>query len=147
MTSPETTVLRQRIVRVITQRAGSSGDASGVAAAARQTHAELTAVFATLISSGGVDALSRRAFDVARREYPADERGGGDTTPSDEPFADVTVWLERLVPSVATDAAAAMFATFAELLTTLIGEPLTTRYLEKAWPDGFSEAQPKGKKK
>jgi hypothetical protein len=39
-----------------------------------------------------------------------------------------------------------MFATFAELLTTLIGEPLTTRYLQKAWPDGFSDVQPKGKK-
>lgn len=55
-------------------------------------------------------------------------------------------WLERQGPAAATDAAAAMFATFAELLTTLIGEPLTTRYLQKAWPDGFSDAQPKGKK-
>lgn len=55
---PETTVLRQRIVRVITQRASSSTDASGVAAAARRTHEELTAVFAPLISSAGVEALS-----------------------------------------------------------------------------------------
>ena len=39
-----------------------------------------------------------------------------------------------------------MFATFAELLTALIGEPLTTRYLEKAWPDGFTDEQPKGNK-
>ena len=46
----------------------------------------------------------------------------------------------------ATDAAAAMFATFAELLTTLIGEPMTMQYVKKAWPDGFSDAQPKGKK-
>ena len=131
----ETTVLRQRIVRVITQRAGSSADASGVAAAARRTHDDLTAVFAPLISSAGVEALSGRAFDLAQREYPA----GG-------PFGEVTQWLERQVPSVATEAAAAMFAAFAELLATLIGEPLTTRYLEKAWPDGFSDAQPKGKK-
>jgi hypothetical protein len=39
-----------------------------------------------------------------------------------------------------------MFATFAELLGALIGEPLTTRYLEKAWPDAFSDAEPKRKK-
>jgi hypothetical protein len=58
----------------------------------------------------------------------------------------VSHWLERQVPSAVIDAAAAIFATFAQLLTTLIGEPLTTRYLEKAWPDGFSDAQPKGKK-
>lgn len=145
MTSPETAVLRQRIARVIAQRAGSSTDASGVAAAARRAYEELTAVLAPLISSAGVEALSGRAFDLAQREYPAGERRGDDT-PADEPFGAVTLWLERQVPSVATDAAATLFATFAELLTTLIGEPLTTRYLEKAWPDGFSDAQPKGKK-
>ena len=144
MTSPETEVLRQRLVRVITRRAGSSTGASAVAAAARLTYDELTAVLAPLISSSGVEALWGRAFDLAQREYPADERSGDNST-TDEPFAQVSLWLERQVPS-ATDAAASIFATFAQLLTTLIGEPLTTRYLEKAWPDGFSDAQPKGKK-
>jgi len=145
MTSPETTVLRQRLVRMIAYRAGSSADASTVAAAARRAHDELTAVFAPLISSAGVEALSGRAFDLARREYPAEERRGGNS-PVDEPFGQMRRWLERQVPSVATEAAAAMFATFAELLTSLIGEPLTKRYLQEAWPDGFSDAQPKGKK-
>lgn len=142
MTSPETTALRQRLVRVITRRVGSSTGASAVAAAARFTHDELTAVLAPLISSAGVEALWGRAFDLAQREYPADERRG-DNSMTDEPFAQVSRWLERQVPSAATDAAAAVFVTFAQLLTTLIGEPLTTRYLEKAWPDGFSDAQPK----
>ena len=145
MTSPETRVLRQRLVGVITRRAGSSTGASAVAAATRLTHGELTAVLAPLISSAGVDALWGRAFDLVQREYPVDERRGDNCT-TDEPFAQVSLWLERQAPTAATDAAAAMFATFAELLTTLIGEPLTTRYLEKAWPDGFSDAQPKRKK-
>ena len=145
MTPPETTGLRQRLVRVITRRVGSETGASAVAAAARLTHDDLTAVFAPLISSAGVVALWGRAFDLAQREYPAGERGDDNVT-TDEPFAQASLWLERQVPSVATEAAAAMFATFAELLTALIGEPLTTRYLEKAWPDGFSDAQPKGKK-
>ena len=138
-------VLRQRLVRVITRRAGSSTVPSDVAAAARLTHDDLTAVLAPLISSSGVEALWGRAFDLARREYPAEERRDDDST-TDEPFVQVSRWLERRGPSEATDAAAAIFATFAQLLTTLIGEPLTTRYLEKAWPDGFSDAQPKGKK-
>lgn len=145
MTSPETTALRQRLVRVITRRAGSKGGRTSVAAAARLTHDDLTAVIAPLISSAGVEALWGRAFDLAKREYPADERRGGQCA-ADEPFAQVNLWLERQAPAVATDAAAAIFATFAQLLTALIGEPLTTRYLEKAWPDGFSDAQPKGKK-
>ena len=145
MTLPDPTVLQQRLVRVITRRVGSSTDAGAVAVAARLTHDDLTAALAPLISSSGVDALWGRAFDLAQRQYPADERRHGRSA-TDEPFARVTLWLEAQVPSVATDAAAAMFATFAQLLTTLIGEPLTTRYLEKAWPDGFSDAQPKGKK-
>ncbi|HEX6101344.1 MAG TPA: hypothetical protein VF432_33825 [Thermoanaerobaculia bacterium] len=115
-----------------------------MAAAARRAHDELTAVFAPLISSAGVVALAGRAFDLAQREYPAREHRGGHT-PADEPFGAMSDWLESQDPSAATDAAAAMFATFAELLTALIGEPLTTRYLQKAWPDGFSDAEPKGK--
>lgn len=142
--TPETTVLRQRLIRVITRRAGSSTGASAVAAAARLAHDDLTAVFAPLISSAGVAALWGRAFDLAQREYPAARKADDGRT--DEPFAEMTAWLETQLPSAATDAAAAMFATFTELLTTLIGEPLTMRYLEKAWPDGFSDAQPKRKK-
>ena len=145
MTSAATAVLRQRLVRVITRRAGSSTGASAAAAATRLTHEDLIAVFAPLISSAGVEALWARAFALAQREYPAGQHAGDDGA-TDEPFAQVSLWLERQVPSVAIDAAAAMFAAFAELLTTLIGEPLTTRYLEKAWPDGFSDAPPKGKK-
>jgi hypothetical protein len=102
-------------------------------------------VLAPLISSAGVEALWGRAFDLAQREYPAAQRIG-DNPPTDEPFAQVSLWLERQAPTARTDAAAAMFATFAELLTALIGESLTMRYLEKAWPDGFSDVPPKGKK-
>lgn len=145
MTSPETAVLRQRLVRVITRRAGSSTGAGAVAAAARLTHDDLTAVLDPLISSSGVKALWGRAFDLAQREYPVDEPKS-DNDPADEPFDQVSLWLEKQVQSTVTDAAAEIFATFAQLLTTLIGEPLTSRYLEKAWPDGFSDAPPKGKK-
>ena len=103
-------------------------------------------MLAPLISASGVEALWGRAFDLAQREYPADERRDESCATTDEPFAQATLWLERQAPEEATDAAAAMFATFAQLLATLIGEPLTTRYLEKAWPDGFSDAQPTRKK-
>ena len=113
--------------------------------AARLTHGDLTVALDPLISSSGVEALWTRAFDLARREYPAGGRREGDGG-TDDPFAQVTQWLEAQVPSTATDAAAALFATFAHLLTALIGEALTTRYLEKAWPDGFSDTQTKGKK-
>jgi hypothetical protein len=144
MTSPEAAVLRQRITRVIALRAGASTSGS-VAEAARLAHADVAAVFAPLISSSGVEALLGRAFDLAQREYPTEERRGDGGTPA-ESLAQFSRWLERQAPSTAADAAAAMFATFAELLAALIGEPLTTRYLEKAWPGEFSGAEPKRKK-
>lgn len=144
MTSPETNVLRQQLVSLITQRAGGR-DGKAVAASARHIHDDLTAALSPLISSIGVEALSARALDLAKREYPASERGG-DNASSSDPAGQVSFWLERQPPNAATDAAAAMFATFAELLTALIGEPLTTQYLKKAWPDRSSDA-PKRKRK
>jgi hypothetical protein len=53
-------------------------------------------------------------------------------------------WLEQQEPAIATEAAAAIFSTFAALLATLIGEPLTTRYLQKAWPECFRDPRPEG---
>ena len=146
MTSPETRVLRQRLASLITRRAGSSTDASAVSAVARRMHDDLNAALTSLISSTGVEALSARAFDLTQREYPAGERSG-DNSRSDDPFSQVSPWLDRQTPANATDAAAAMFATFAELLSALIGEQLTMQYLQKAWPDGFSDARPPKRKK
>lgn len=145
MTSPETNVLRQRLVIVIRQRAGSA-DSLAVAAAARQIHGDLTAVLAPLISGTGVEALVARAFDLAKREFPTGEQRG-DNDQSDDSFTEVNLWLEWQRPTEATDAAAALFATFAELLTNLIGEPLTMHYVRKAWPDGFSDGRPVKRKK
>jgi hypothetical protein len=63
-----------------------------------------------------------------------------------EPFAQVIRWVERQRdPALAADAAAAMLTTFAGLLAALIGEPLTTRYLRKAWPDDSFGANARGK--
>jgi hypothetical protein len=138
MPSPETAVLVEAIVSVLTRHAGSG---AGVAAAARRAYDNLTPVLAPLISQVGVDALVARALHVTRRDYPSDQAADEEVT---EPFAQVTLWLEQQDPTLAADAAAAMFTTFAALLATLIGEPLMTRYLRKAWPDGFSETRSEG---
>jgi hypothetical protein len=97
---------------LIRQRAGSM-DSSAVAAASRQIHGDLTAVLAPLISATGVEALLARAFDLAKREFPTGPQSG-DHDPTNEPFTHVSLWLEWQLPTAATDAAAAMFATFAE---------------------------------
>jgi hypothetical protein len=141
MTPPENSLLQKVVVSVITRRAGSDADASAVAAAARRAYDDLAVALDPLISKAGVDALLARALHLAQREYPSDQAGEDQAA---EPLGQVSLWLERQEPPMATDAAAAMFAAFAALLATLIGEPLTKRYLRKAWPESFSDTMPEG---
>lgn len=121
---------------MLTRRAGSGADATGVAAAVRSVYDDLTTALVPLISQAGVDALIARALHLSAREYSSDHAGEEQAV---EGFGQVSLWLERQDRAAATDAAAAMFGRFAALLAALIGEPLTTRYLRKAWPDGFAD--------
>jgi hypothetical protein len=143
MTSSETTDAQKMIVSVLRRRAGSGADAAAVAAAARRAYEELAVVLVPLISQAGVDAMAARALHLVRREYPSDQAGEEQAA---EPFGRVTLWLERQDPTVATDAAAAMLMALSGLLATLIGEPLTTRYMRKAWPYDFSDTSQRGPK-
>ena len=141
MTSSETVVLQKLVVSVIMRRAGSGADATAVAAAVRRAYDDLAPVLVPLISQSGFDALLARALQLAQREYPSDHAGEEQAA---EPFGRVSLWVEGQDPTLAAEAAAAMLATFAALLAALIGEPLTMRYLRKAWPDDFSDTKPEG---
>ena len=136
MRPPEDTLLQTVAVTMLTRRAGSGADTTAVAAAARSAYDDLATALVPLISQAGVDALVARAVHLAACEYPSDQAGEEQAA---ESFGRVSLWLERQDRTAAIDAAAAMFATFAALLAALIGEPLTTRYLRKAWPDGFAD--------
>jgi hypothetical protein len=137
MTRPEDSLLQKVVVTMITRRAGSSAaDATAVAAAARRAYDDLASALVPLISQAGVDALFARASHLAAREYPSDPAPEEQAA---EAFGRVSLWLERQDRTAATHAAAAMFGRFAALLAALIGEPLTIRYLRKAWPDGFAD--------
>ena len=130
--------LRQLALKVLAQHAGSASGAEAFAAAARRAYDDLAHASTPLIGQVGVDALTGRAVHLAQREYAwlVDAREPEHTN---EPFAQVIVSLERQNPAVASEGAAAVFATFAGLLITFIGEPLTTGLLRKAWPKAFSD--------
>lgn len=140
------TELRKRLVKVIARRARSGEAGASEAAVARVAYDDLAVVLIPLVSEAGFDALVARAFDLARREYPTDDDSAAAARRETEPFAEIGAWLDRHEKRIALDAAAAMFAALAALLITLIGESLTTQYLQKAWPEGFSAARPKGKR-
>jgi hypothetical protein len=141
MTALETAALRQLAARVLRQRAGPGADAAAVAAATRRAYDELARVLAPLIGRIGIDALATRAAHLAQREYPwlAD---AGDLERAEGPVTHVSVALEQQDPALASEAAAAVLATFTRLLATLIGEQLAAGLMRQAWPDGFSDASP-----
>jgi hypothetical protein len=139
MTALGHAALRRLALNVLAQHAGSAASAEALGAAARRAYDDLAHVSTPLIGQVGLDALTGRALHLAQREYSwlADAREPEQTG---EPFARVIVRLARQNPAVATEAAAAVFASFAGLLVTFIGEPLTTGLLRKAWPRAFSDA-------
>jgi hypothetical protein len=129
--------LRRLALKVLTQHAGPSAGAEALAAAAHRAYDDLARASAQLIGQAGVDALTGRALHLAQREYPwLDHR----REPEQEqgPFAQIVACLKRQNPAVASEAAGAVLSTLAGLLTTFIGEPLTSQLLRKAWPDAFS---------
>jgi hypothetical protein len=139
MTPLDIVVLRQLTARMLMHQAGPDADAAALAAAARRAYDELAGVLVPLIGQVGIDALAARAVHLAQQAYPwlAKTR---DPEPAKGPFTHVVSALEQQEPALATEAAAAVLATFTGLLATFVGESLTSRLMRKAWPDSFSDA-------
>ena len=134
--------LRPFALKVLNHRAGSNAGARQLADAAQRAYDDLARVSIPLISHVGLDALTGRALYRVHRTYPwlvpvheASEWHG--------PFAHVISCLEQQEPAVAAEAAGAVLSTLTELLVTFIGEPLTARILQEAWPDAFADTAPR----
>ena len=142
MTSPDIAPLRQLAVRVLRHQAGPDADAAALAAAARRSYEDLANALAPLIGQTGIDTLAARAVHLAQRDYPWLATTRNPLQQQEGPFTQVTLSLEQQDAALATEAAAAVLATFTGLLYTFVGESLTTRMMRQAWPDGFSDAGP-----
>lgn len=131
---------RQIARKALAHRMGSAAGARAVAEAAQRAYDDLVLVSIPLIGQVGSDALTGRALYLAQRKYPwlVDTREPNNWV---GPFAQIIFCLERQTPSVATEAAETVFALLAGLLVTFIGEPLTARLLQDAWPDAFTDAR------
>jgi hypothetical protein len=107
---------------------GAAGSADGDATtAAGRVYDKLQAHLAPLVGASGVQSLLVRSAKLAQ----------GDFTGLAEVslFEGSTKLRERLYAHDSTiESAAALFATFLALLTTFIGERLTTQVLRSAWP-------------
>ena len=133
--------LPRLVVRMMSRRARADA-AHDAVAQAREALEQLAAVMVPLISEAGFDALVDRALHLTQREYPGRQEPD---LAAGAPGPDrLGRWLEELNERHTLEAAAALLSALASLLTTLIGESLTTRYLRKAWPDAFKAAAGKG---
>ncbi len=134
--------LRRLALNVLAQHSGSAAGAAALAAAARRAYDDLAHASTPLIGQVGVHALTARALHLAQLEYPW-LVAARESAQTDEPFAQTIASLEQQDATIAAAGAAAVFAIFAGLLVTFIGEPLTTRLLRQAWPAAFSDAPAK----
>jgi hypothetical protein len=136
--TPTTETLRQVFRRELKLRQppGSSSDANGVAAAAAASYEELAQHLTRIVGGAGVSAIHVRSVYLTQREFPW-------LSPS--PHADsvesaaqqLRTTLEGHDSSAVGLAAEALVVHFADLLVSLIGDKLTTRLFQDAWPEGF----------
>jgi len=109
---------------------GAAGSADGSATtAAGRVHDKLQAHLAPLVGATGVQSLLVRSAKLAQGDF---------TSVAEVSLLEGSTKLrERLHAHdspVPLESAAALFATFFALLTTFIGERLTTQVLHSAWP-------------
>ena len=110
------------------EHATGGADAPEISAAGR-LYDKLHAHLSTLLGDEGVHSLFVRSAKLVQGEFA----GVADLSILDR-SAKLREHLLAQTPAVSTEQAAALFATFFALITTFIGERLTTRVLSRAWP-------------
>ncbi len=103
--------------------------AGGESTAAGRVYDKLHAQLAPIVGAAGVHLLFMRSAKLARGELARLAE-----LPSVEGPAKMRECLHAREPALATESAAALFGAFFTLLTIFIGERLTTRVLDSAWP-------------
>jgi hypothetical protein len=108
---------------------GAAGNAGECAAAAGRVHDKLHAHLAPLLGAAGVHALFLRSARLAQGEFACLAE-----VSTFEGSTKLRECLQAQDPAIATESAAALFGTFFALITTFIGERLTSQALRSIWP-------------
>ena len=123
---------REAIRRTLEERSGGGSDAAAVAEATITTWHQMAGRLAPVIGVQGVNVLLSRSLHLTSATFPwlvnPGDRGSN--------AAQLVTLKDRLAGCKPEDSAAASYAllvTFTELLTTLIGAPLTGRLLSPLW--------------
>ncbi len=116
------------MARRLLSHEGAAGSAPKSAEAAGRVFDQLHAHVDPLLGADGVQALLLRSAKLTQNEPGILELAivGGS--------AKLRVCLAAQDPATSPDSAVALFGTFLTLMTTFIGERLTTQILRRAWP-------------
>ena len=116
---------------------GAAVSAAECALAAGRVYDKLHAHLSPLLGSAGVRALLVRSAKLTERRFSFFE---GAIVESSTKLREC---LQAQDAAVATESAAVLFGTFFALITTFIGDRLTTEALRRAWPT-IDEIAPSG---
>jgi DNA-binding CsgD family transcriptional regulator len=114
--------------RLLTYEGGPGGSADECAAAAERVYEKLRVRFVSLVGSAGFQVLFARSASLTRSQYTA----FGDNA-AVESSAKLRERLRAQEPGAVAATAANLFAAFLSLITTFIGEQLTTQMLRSTW--------------
>jgi hypothetical protein len=114
--------------------AASQDDAKATAAAAIASYEQLAGHVARIIGHDGVTAIYGRSLHLTQKEFPWLPAADKEPVPLEQ----LRAILEGQHSSVVALAVEALVVNFADLLVALVGDQLTMRVFEDAWPDGFS---------
>jgi hypothetical protein len=127
---------RRAATRLLAHEAGAEPSTSeNLAAASARLLDRLSRRLAQVIGQAGVKAVFLRAVNLRKREFPfldegivPLERGEGMAEP-------LRACLQKQTPEVIREVSVTLFATFAGVLVTVIGDRLTLSLLQQIWPD------------
>lgn len=125
----------------LSHRVAAGEHASGIADAVVATWQEIAAALAPLIGERGVAALYKRSLFLTANKHPwLAEAYEGLQSPMDLPRLNATV--RQQTSGVAAAGGTALFQTFYELLTSLVGASLTERLLRPVWASPSQDPSP-----
>ena len=119
----------ERARRLLAHEGAAGSVDKHVTTAAGRVYDQLQAHLAPLVGDAGVQLLFVRSAKLTQGEFAFLAE-----VPIFEGSTKLRECLQAQDPAVGTESAAALFGTFFALITTFIGERLTTQVLRRAWP-------------
>jgi hypothetical protein len=96
---------------------------------------QLAAQLISIIGEGGFESLYARSVFLTQSTFPWLAAGSGSPRTGHR-FAELKISFEGQTPALASEANIVLLITFTDILSSLVGEQLTSRILHSAWGDG-----------